>query len=220
MLERNRCTECDRRRCVYSIIRPRSSPRRRHDDMAKKAKPAKAADSEANSEKIKRDKKKDRRPRKKAHHGLSGAALVNSSKVVYDGPAIPRGAGPSHRARRQAEHARCRPPQRKRSHPRRRQFQKQEGSLDRHGAAIPPCGRPVLVGTAGRKTRSGRRCPRRAQSANSKRKPGYRAKKWKPLVKYFASPGFLGESMKVFLAEGLISGDAQPEEDETSSSAS
>ena len=37
---------------------------------------------------------------------------------------------------------------------------------------------------------------------------GYRAKKWRPLVEYFASPGFLGESMKVFLAEGLIAGDA------------
>lgn len=43
---------------------------------------------------------------------------------------------------------------------------------------------------------------------------GYKAKKWKPLVEYYASPGFLGESMKVFLAEGLIPGDAHPEEDE------
>jgi ADP-ribose pyrophosphatase len=43
---------------------------------------------------------------------------------------------------------------------------------------------------------------------------GYRAKKWKPLVEYYASPGFLGESMKVFLAEGLEAGDASPEEDE------
>jgi ADP-ribose pyrophosphatase len=43
---------------------------------------------------------------------------------------------------------------------------------------------------------------------------GYRAKKWKPLVEYYASPGFLGESMKVFLAEGLQAGDASPEEDE------
>ena len=43
---------------------------------------------------------------------------------------------------------------------------------------------------------------------------GYRAKKWKPLVEYYASPGFLGESMKVFLAEGLKAGDATPEEDE------
>jgi len=43
---------------------------------------------------------------------------------------------------------------------------------------------------------------------------GYSAKKWKPLVEYYASPGFLGESMKVFLAEGLIAGDAHPEDDE------
>jgi ADP-ribose pyrophosphatase len=43
---------------------------------------------------------------------------------------------------------------------------------------------------------------------------GYRAKKWKPLVEYFASPGFVGESMKVFLAEGLVAGDAHPEYDE------
>jgi ADP-ribose pyrophosphatase len=43
---------------------------------------------------------------------------------------------------------------------------------------------------------------------------GYRAKKWRPLVEYYASPGFLGESMKVFVAEGLIPGEAHPEEDE------
>jgi ADP-ribose pyrophosphatase len=43
---------------------------------------------------------------------------------------------------------------------------------------------------------------------------GYSAKKWKPLVEYWASPGFLGESMKVFLAEGLVAGEARPEEDE------
>lgn len=43
---------------------------------------------------------------------------------------------------------------------------------------------------------------------------GYSAKSWKPLVEYWASPGFLGETMKVFLAEGLIAGEARPEEDE------
>ena len=43
---------------------------------------------------------------------------------------------------------------------------------------------------------------------------GYAAKKWTPLVEYYASPGFLGESMIVFLAEGLVAGDAHPEEDE------
>jgi ADP-ribose pyrophosphatase len=43
---------------------------------------------------------------------------------------------------------------------------------------------------------------------------GYHAKKWRPLVEYYGSPGFLGESMKVFLAEGLVAGDAHPEDDE------
>jgi ADP-ribose pyrophosphatase len=43
---------------------------------------------------------------------------------------------------------------------------------------------------------------------------GYRAKKWRPLVEYYASPGFLGESMKVFLAEGLEPGETHLEADE------
>ena len=38
---------------------------------------------------------------------------------------------------------------------------------------------------------------------------GYSAKNWEPLVEYWASPGFLGETMKVFLAEGLIAGEAK-----------
>jgi ADP-ribose pyrophosphatase len=44
---------------------------------------------------------------------------------------------------------------------------------------------------------------------------GYQAKKWTKLVRYFASPGFLGEWMQVFLAEDLTPGKAQPEEDES-----
>jgi ADP-ribose pyrophosphatase len=43
---------------------------------------------------------------------------------------------------------------------------------------------------------------------------GYRAKKWKKLVRYYPSPGFVGEWMQIFLAEGLTAGDAKPEEDE------
>ena len=43
---------------------------------------------------------------------------------------------------------------------------------------------------------------------------GYRAKKWSPLIRYYASPGFLGEWMQIFLAEGLTLGDAEPEDDE------
>jgi len=43
---------------------------------------------------------------------------------------------------------------------------------------------------------------------------GFRAKKWTKLTRYFASPGFLGEWMQVFLAEGLTAGEAKPEPDE------
>jgi ADP-ribose pyrophosphatase len=43
---------------------------------------------------------------------------------------------------------------------------------------------------------------------------GYRARKWRPLVEYYASPGFLGEAMKVFLAEGLQAGDTHWDGDE------
>ncbi len=43
---------------------------------------------------------------------------------------------------------------------------------------------------------------------------GYQAKKWKLLAEYWPSPGFVGESMLLYLADGLIPGDARPEEDE------
>ncbi|MGC9159644.1 MAG: NUDIX hydrolase, partial [Terracidiphilus sp.] len=43
---------------------------------------------------------------------------------------------------------------------------------------------------------------------------GYRAKRWKPLVEYYASPGFLGEAMKVFVAEGLTAGETNWDGDE------
>ena len=43
---------------------------------------------------------------------------------------------------------------------------------------------------------------------------GIRAKRWTVLTKYFASPGFLGEWMQIFLAEDLEHGVARPEEDE------
>ncbi len=43
---------------------------------------------------------------------------------------------------------------------------------------------------------------------------GFQAKRWRKMVRYFASPGFLGEWMQVFIAEGLTLGAAQPEYDE------
>ncbi|HEV2325037.1 MAG TPA: NUDIX hydrolase [Terracidiphilus sp.] len=43
---------------------------------------------------------------------------------------------------------------------------------------------------------------------------GYRARKWSELAQFWPSPGFVGEWMKLFLAEGLTAGDSLPEEDE------
>jgi ADP-ribose pyrophosphatase len=43
---------------------------------------------------------------------------------------------------------------------------------------------------------------------------GFRARKWTLLTKYFASPGFLGEWMQIYLAEDITPGEAQPEGDE------
>jgi ADP-ribose pyrophosphatase len=43
---------------------------------------------------------------------------------------------------------------------------------------------------------------------------GYRAKRWTLLTKYFASPGFLGEWMQIYLAREIREGVSQPEADE------
>ena len=43
---------------------------------------------------------------------------------------------------------------------------------------------------------------------------GYRAKRWTLLTKYFASPGFLGEWMQIYLARDIREGTSQPEADE------
>ena len=43
---------------------------------------------------------------------------------------------------------------------------------------------------------------------------GYRAERWKKLVSFFPSPGFVSEKMTVFLATGLTPGPAQPMDDE------
>lgn len=43
---------------------------------------------------------------------------------------------------------------------------------------------------------------------------GYTAAHWRRILKFYASPGFVAETMSVFLATGLRSGEAQPEEDE------
>jgi ADP-ribose pyrophosphatase len=43
---------------------------------------------------------------------------------------------------------------------------------------------------------------------------GYKAREWKRALFFYASPGFLDETMSVFLARDLIKGEASPEEDE------
>jgi len=43
---------------------------------------------------------------------------------------------------------------------------------------------------------------------------GYTAARWRRILKFFASPGFVAETMSVYLATGLHAGEAQPEEDE------
>ncbi|HEX4019890.1 MAG TPA: NUDIX hydrolase [Acidobacteriaceae bacterium] len=43
---------------------------------------------------------------------------------------------------------------------------------------------------------------------------GYRARRWTKLLRFYPSPGFLGEWMQIYLAEGLTLGETQPDEDE------
>lgn len=43
---------------------------------------------------------------------------------------------------------------------------------------------------------------------------GYRADHWRRILHFYASPGFVAETMAVYLATGLRAGKAQPEDDE------
>lgn len=43
---------------------------------------------------------------------------------------------------------------------------------------------------------------------------GYSARQWKKILHFYVSPGFLDETMTVYLARGLQAGAAQPEADE------
>ena len=65
---------------------------------------------------------------------------------------------------------------------------------------------------------AGRIEPGEAPLAAAKRElieeTGFRARRWSRLVRYYASPGFLSETMQVFLAQDIRPGIAQPEEDE------
>jgi ADP-ribose pyrophosphatase len=65
---------------------------------------------------------------------------------------------------------------------------------------------------------AGRVEPNEAPLAAAKREmieeTGFRAKRWTLLTKYFASPGFLGEWMQIYLARDIRDGVSQPEPDE------
>ncbi len=65
---------------------------------------------------------------------------------------------------------------------------------------------------------AGSRNPGEAPLAAAKRElieeTGFRARRWTMLIRYFASPGFLGEWMQIYLARDLREGTAQPELDE------
>jgi ADP-ribose pyrophosphatase len=65
---------------------------------------------------------------------------------------------------------------------------------------------------------AGRIDPGEAPLAAAKREmieeTGFRARKWTLLTKYFASPGFLGEWMQIYLATDVRAGAATPEDDE------
>lgn len=65
---------------------------------------------------------------------------------------------------------------------------------------------------------AGRIEPGEAPLAAAKREmieeTGFRARRWTLLTKYFASPGFLGEWMQIYLARDLREGQATPEDDE------
>jgi ADP-ribose pyrophosphatase len=43
---------------------------------------------------------------------------------------------------------------------------------------------------------------------------GYTARHWKRILHFYVSPGFLDETMTIYLARGLQAGEAQPEPDE------
>lgn len=43
---------------------------------------------------------------------------------------------------------------------------------------------------------------------------GYKARRWRQMLEFFPSPGYLAEKMTVFVAQELTAGDAAPMEDE------
>jgi len=182
--------------------------------MAKKPKKARIEDSEANSEKIKRLKKKSAKAKKGKPDGkVKGQAEVLSTETVFEGPLF-----------RVTRDKLIEPG----GKPAMRDVVRHNGSavvlaVDNSKDKKDPW---VVMERQYRHAASrfmwevpaGKLEPGEDPLEGAKREleeeTGYRAKKWTELFEYFASPGFLGESMKVFLAEVLVPGDSRPEEDE------
>lgn len=183
--------------------------------MAKKVKKAKAADSEANSEKIKRLKNKKQKKAKKGKVAgqAAGQAQVLSSETPFEGRLfrVTRDKivepGGSEAVRDIVRHNGSAvilavDNSKNKKDPwivMERQY--------RHAA-----GRFLWEVPAG--SLDPGEDPLEGAKRELEEETGYRAKKWTQLMEYWASPGFVAESMKVFVAEGLVSGDSRPEEDE------
>jgi ADP-ribose pyrophosphatase len=56
--------------------------------------------------------------------------------------------------------------------------------------------------------------PLQAARRELEEETGYRARRWKKLLTFYSSPGYVAEKMHVYLATGLIQGDPRPMEDE------
>lgn len=56
--------------------------------------------------------------------------------------------------------------------------------------------------------------PLKAAKRELMEETGYKARTWKKLVSFYASPGYVAEKMTIFLATDLTEGEAQPMDDE------